>query len=367
MTRVGRVRWVAAAGVVVAGLVAGATASAHGEDIERPAPPTGRSDQPQPPPPGYGTPPPPGYVAPPPGYPPPAEGAEGGEGAEHEPRFLLGLDLVLGWGNVPFAVQNLPVNGNPNITYTGSDKTASNVQSFILDASAEVGHHVGIGLRVPFTFAGFMPNGSAARATTDFGNIELEGEYTPHLGRGLRLVAALGVALPTAQGDEIPAGLANAPSSAVDQTAYDRWSLARAAAFARGYEDNALFEPHRLGIIPKLGLAYEARGLSLEPYVKVENLVGTQTTLAQSYVGELVAGLRVGYWVQRQFQVALKGWVNVGYAGADEDKKTAAALEPQLVLRFGPVRPYAGVIIPLTGLPQDNSFLGVRVGVAGGF
>jgi hypothetical protein len=353
----------AAAAAATATTGVAATAFAHGaDDVERPAPPTGREGQPPappPPPPGYG------YPPPPPAYAPPAE--RPAEAAHEEERFMLGLDLVLGWGKVPFAVQNLPASGNPAITYTRSDQTQSNVQSFVLAASAEVREHLGVGVRLPFTFAGFTPDGSAARSTTNLGNVELEGEYSAPLGHGLRLVGALGVALPSAQGDEIPSTLNQTPSSQVDQTAFDRWSLARAAMSARGYEDNALFEPHRLGIIPKISLLYRLRGLSVEPFVKVENLVGTQTTLAQSYVGELVGGARVGYWVHRQFEVALKGWVNVGYAGGDEDKKTVFSLEPQLVLRFGPVRPYAGVILPLVGPPQDNSFLGVRVGVAGGF
>jgi hypothetical protein len=349
----------AAAAVVTA--VAGA-ARAHGaDDVERPAPPTGREGQPPPPP----APPPPGYA---PSTPPPAaaESAESTKEA-HEERFMLGLDLVLGWGKVPFAVQNLPSGGNPAITYSRADQTQSNVQSFIVGASAEVREHLGVGVRIPFTFAGFNPDGSAARSTTDFGNVELEGEYSAPIAHGLRLVGALGVALPTAQGDEIPATLNQTPSNQVDASALDRWSLSRAAMYARGYEDNALFEPHRLGIVPKVSLLFRARGLSIEPWVKVENLVATSTALAQSYVGELVGGVRVGYWVQREFEVALKGWVNGGFAGGDEDKHTVVSLEPQLVLRFGPVRPYAGVILPLVGPPQDNSFLGVRVGIAGGF
>jgi hypothetical protein len=288
--------------------------------------------------------------------------------AEHEePRHVLALDLVLGWGKVPFAVQNLPGAGNPAITYSRSDQTESNVQSFVLVGAVEVTEHVGVGLRVPFTFAGFSPDGSASRGTDAFGNVELEGEYTLGLGRNLRLVGALGVALPTAQGQAIPVGLSQQNAAYVDETAYDRWSLSRAAAFARGYEDNALFEPQRLGIIPQVRLSYRFRGLSIEPWVKVENLIGTSTLLDASYVGELVGGLRVGYWVREQFEVALKGWVNVGYAGADEDKTTAASLEPQLVLRFGPVRPFAGVIVPLAGPPSDNGFIGVRLGATGSF
>jgi hypothetical protein len=343
-------RWIAAAGIAAAALAVGSTASAHGEDVERPSPPTGREAETAPPAP-LGQP----------------EAGKTEAHHEEEERFAVGLDLVLGWGKVPFAVQNLPTSGNQAITYTRSDQTQSNVQSFILVASAEVAPHLGVGLRAPFTFAGFTPDGSAARSTTDFGNLELEGEYSAPVNRSLRLVGALGVALPTAQGDEIPDGLSQAPASSVNQTAYDRWSLGRAAAFARGFEDNALFEPKRLGLVPKIGVLYHARGFSVEPYVKVENLIGTSTTLAQSYVGELVAAVRVGYWVHKQFEVALRGWANVGYAGADEDKKTSVALEPQLITRFGALRPYAGVIIPLTGLPQDNGFFGVRVGLAGGF
>jgi hypothetical protein len=288
-------------------------------------------------------------------------------GGEHEDRYELGLDMVLGWGKVPFAVQNLPTTNAQALTYTRADQTPSDVQSFLLQGSAEVAEHVEVGFRLPFTFASFSPEGSVPRSATSLGNLELEGAYSVPLGRGLKLVAALGVALPTAEGQEIPAGLVNQSVSGADASAYDRWSLSRAAAFARGYEDNALFEPHRLGLVPKVALAYRARRLSVEPYVKVENLIGTSTLLDASYVGELVGGLRVGYRVLRHVEVALRGWVNVGFAGTADDKVTAAALEPMVAFPLGPVRPYAGVIIPLTGPPSDNGYVGVRIGLSGSF
>jgi len=297
---------------------------------------------------------------------PPGERAEGPE-VEHEDRFQLSLDMVLGWGNVPFAEQSLPTTGEQALTYTRQDQTPSDVQSFIFKASAELSEHAEVGFRLPFTFASFSPDGSASRSTTSPGNIELEGEYSVHLGPRLKLLGGLGVALPTAQGQEIPVGLANVPVSPADATSYDRWSLSRAAAFARGYEDNALFDPHRLGLVPRIALTYGAGGLTLEPYVKVENLIGTSTLLATSYVGELVGGLRVGYRVHRHVEVALRGWVNVGFSGTADDKVTAAALEPQLAFPFGSVRPYAGVIIPLAGPPKDNDFVGVRVGLTAAF
>jgi hypothetical protein len=273
-----------------------------------------------------------------------------------------GLDLVLGWGKVPFAVLNAPTGAQPVPNYTYADKVPSNVQSFILGAGLEVVEHVEVGARLPFTFAGFSPDGTPGRSATSFGNLELEGAYGGRVAEGLRLTGSLGVALPTSSGTELPPDL-NALATQVDQSGYDRWSLARAAAAARGFEDNALFEPHRLGFIPKVGLLYRNHGLSLEPYLKLENLISTSSSNTNSYVGELVGGLRVGYWVHKEFEVALRGWVNVGYAGGDDDKKTTVAIEPQAVLRFGPVRPYLGVIIPFTGPPGDGGFVGLRLGV----
>jgi hypothetical protein len=299
-----------------------------------------------------------------------AEAKEGeakeGEG-KHEEVGKVGLDLVLGWGKVPFAVLNAPTGAQPVPSYSYNEKVPSNVQSFILGGGVEVVENLEVGARLPFTFAGFSPDGSTGRSASSFGNLEVEGEYGARVAQGLRLSGSLGVALPTAQGTELTPDLQNAPATNVDQSSYDRWSLARAAAAARGYEDNALFEPQRLGIIPKVGLLYRNHGLSLEPYLKLENLVATSSTLANGYVGELVGGLRVGYWVHKQFEVALRGWVNVGYAGGDEDKKTTVAIEPQVVLRFGPVRPYLGVIIPFTGPPGDGGFVGLRLGAAVAF
>jgi hypothetical protein len=283
---------------------------------------------------------------------------------KRELKAMAGLDVVLGWGRVPFALQNAPASGQPYVTYSRSDGVTSNVQSLMLVGSMELFEHVGIGARLPLTFAGFSPNGSAGRSTESFGNLELEGEYTQHLARKMHLVGSLGLALPTAQGSEIPPDLNQTPAGQVDSTSYDRFSLSHAAAAARGFEDNALFEPNRLGIVPKVALVVRLHGWTIEPYVKVENLIGTSTELAAPYVGEFVGAARVGYWVQNRFELAVKGVVNAGFAGTSEDKKVAVALEPSAILRFGPVRPYAGVIIPLAGPPSENGFLGVHFGVA---
>jgi hypothetical protein len=297
------------------------------------------------------------------------EGRVEAKGAEE--RFTLSLDMVLGWGNVPFAAQNLPTMQTQALTYTYRDATPSDVQSFVIAGSVEVAKHLALGARLPITFATFSPDGSAARSTTSLGNVELEAEYGGRVmsagPSALSVVGSLGVALPTAQGDEIPPDLLGRDASSVDQNAYDRFSLNRAAALARGDEDSALFEPNRLGIVPKIALLYRGPLLSIEPSVKVENLVATSSSLEAPYIGEIVPAVRVGYRVRKVVELVLRSWATVRFAAASAERRASAAVEPSVALRFGAVLPYAGVILPLSGSPFDDSFFGIRLGVTGSF
>jgi hypothetical protein len=286
---------------------------------------------------------------------------------EGEGRFAVRLDLVLGWGKVPFAVQNLPTTGSQGITYSRSDDTPSDVQSFVLGGQFEATEHLGAGVRIPFMLGTFSPAGSAARSTTSLGNVEVEGELATSLGEHLKLVGALGVAVPTAQGEEIPSTLVDVPASSVNAGAYDRFSLARAAAFARGYEANALFEPGRMGLVPQLSLVYQGTRFGFEPYVKVENLIRTESSLEAPYVGEMVAAVRAAYRIHPLVEVAVRGWVNVGFAGTPDDKETTVAVEPDLIVSAKPIKGYAGVVVPLAGAPEEARFFGVRLGLSAAF
>ncbi len=302
----------------------------------------------------------------------PAPGAEeprptGGEGGEAAERGVVGLDVVLGWGNVPFAVQNLPTTGVQAITYSRSDATPSDVQSFVLTGRFDATEHLAVGARVPFTLGTFSPAGSAARSATSLGNVEFEGELETHLGSHAKLVGALGVALPTGQGDEIPATLVGVPASSVNPGSYDRYSLSRAAALARGYEDNALFETGRLGVVPKLALICRGPRFGLESYVKVENLIQAAGSLDTPYVGEVVAGVRLVYRLGAHVEASVRGWINVGFAGTPDDMKTAVAIEPDLAVSSGALRAYAGFVAPVVGPPADAGFLGVRLGLVVSF
>jgi hypothetical protein len=345
MTRA-RARGSAALAALALTMAAGRPARAHGDfDVDRPEPSTDAAG---------------------------ADALPDAARAKHDERTWLTLDLVLGWGRVPFAVQNLPGTGDPTLTYSRSDRTEASVQSLVAAGSTELGRGWGVGFLVPVTFATFSPAGSPSRGTSSFGNVQLEGSASAPLARVLRaqvlqLVSSLGLALPTAQGQEIPVGLLRQNAASVPENAYDRWSLSRAVVFARGYEDNGLFVPQRLGIIPKVGLLYRLHVLRIEPSVKVENLIATSSSLEATYVGQIVGALGVAYAVREPLEVGVRGWVAVGYAGTSDDRTSAAAVEPSVVLRFGSVRSYAGVILPLTGPPSDSGFVGVRLGLTASF
>jgi len=293
-------------------------------------------------------------------------GESDADGVEHR-RATVSLDLVFGWGKVPFAVQNLPTTGEQSLNYSRSDATPADVQSFLLGGTFGAGEHLELGLLVPFTLGTFSPAGSAARSTTSLENVELDGMWRARLGDRLELEARIGLVLPTAQGEEIPASLANAPASSVNPQSYDRFSLARAAAMVRGYEDNALFVPGRLGMVPELSLAYEGARFRFEPYVKVENLMRTDTSLDALYVGELVAAVRAGLRVGSHVELAARGWASVGFAGTPDDRTVAVAVEPDVLGLSGPLKGYAGVVVPLAGPPAQAGFFGVRLGLVFAF
>ena len=69
----------------------------------------------------------------------------------------------------------------------------------------------------------------------------------------------------------------------------------------------AQFDPS-LGTLQEIDITHAG---SITSDIKVENLVATSTSLANSYVGEFVGALRVGYWIQKEFELAVKAWFNV--------------------------------------------------------
>lgn len=293
---------------------------------------------------------------------------EGGEHKKHHDEHHVGtgsVDFVLGFGKVPLAIQNPAPSTGVLPTYSrGSSQITS--ESFVLGTAFHLLPHTAFGILLPMTFGQFHPNGNNTRGTGALGNIELEAEYERHMNHDMELFFVLGFSLPTAQGEEIPEDIDTRNNSQVDQSSYDKGSLQRAAAYSRGGEVNAFYEPKRFGINPKIGLNYKMGALTITPYLKVENLIATSSTLAHGYLGELVPSVRVGYRVGH-FEPALKLWAPIAFAGSDDDKKVGFVVEPQVVMHHGHIRPVLGVIIPVAGPAADPTNIGVRLAVAASF
>ena len=154
------------------------------------------------------------------GRPPGAEGGRSDQADESEDDaepIRIGLDFVAGTGKTSIAntAQPTQLEGMPANTIGSSQVTT---ESFIAAAGLEV-HHFEFGLRMPLTIGHINLADIPSRRTTAFGNLELEGAYLHELRPGLSLVYALGVTLPTAQGQAVPSsasGLSSNNSGVLD-------------------------------------------------------------------------------------------------------------------------------------------------------
>jgi hypothetical protein len=240
----------------------------------------------------------------------------------------------------------------------------------VLGTSFKLLPHTSLGVLLPLAWGQYSSSetGGDSRGTAALGAIEFEGEYERHLAPHMALEAAFGISLPTAQGSEIPENVTDLSGNAVNAPDYDKAGVNRSAALARGGENNALWEPKRLGFNPKVGVAYHMNELTLSGYLKMENLIATVSSVEHKYLGELVPGVRAGYRVG-MIEPALKIWANLAFAGTNPDeKKFGLSIEPQVVAHVGNIRPVVGVVVPVVGPGVDPfQFAGVRAGVAAMF
>jgi hypothetical protein len=282
------------------------------------------------------------------------------EEKEIEAEFTLGFDMVLGFGKSETITQNA---GAPNDFTYATARAQTTVESFLLSAGWEATHHLAFGVRLPLTHGTLFAPQADSRDVFAVGNLEVGGEWRFDLSEQLALFAELGVAIPTAQGSELPAAK-DIDNNNFSQETYDRHSINSFAAAARGWEDNALYETDHLGIIPKLKLEYHKDRIELEPYVKYESLIGTKDNLDRQYIGELVAGARFGVRVHDHVSVGVRAWTNIPIHN-EAGVETVGVAEPEIRLHFGPIMPYAGVILPFAG-PLDSPYtVGARFGITG--
>lgn len=272
---------------------------------------------------------------------PKSEGGEAAEPTAERKPIAVGLDFVYGFGK------------SSDLRNAAKQNDVS-VESFVLGGKYHKGA-LGFGLRIPYSL------GDVGVSTNALGNIELAGEYALELGPSTRLPIELAIAAPTASGDMFKLTDTAATASAAVNVA---------AAAARGFEENALFATHRLGIIPRVGLDYERGSILTGAYTKLElgvkiggeappgggNLAGLTT--------DWVTGAQFFYEIG-QFQLGARAWLAVLLKEAVNDdalSKAQFAVEPAARAKFGPARLGLSYIAPIGGrLSGDTSFGGIRL------
>jgi hypothetical protein len=303
-----------------------------------------------------------------------APGAEQGEhaaeGEEKEPDWEAGLDFVGGATSIDVLSEGRPTRVElPPANVPNSTRITS--LSFIPGLERHIGPKLTLGARIPIIDGDLRSRDNSADPRSVFmaGNLELEGRYQVLARRTWQLFGTLGIALPTGGGGEPPtdAEVAADPTKRFDYRKIDRWAAARAASFARGGYESALFEPGRFGIIPKVSALVKAGNLSLAPMVKVENLIDVTGDAKDKYVGEIVGGVRAGYLVAAHVEPALNAWVAATFTSTDEKDTTFVVAEPGVRFPFERIAPEAGVILPFVGHLWDDKTWGLRLAVTGEF
>jgi hypothetical protein len=291
-----------------------------------------------------------------------------------EKRGAAGADIVFGFGKTGGA--------------TGPDAVELSVVSFLIGAKYQFTPEVGARLRVPFATGKITYVGGAADKppfenlnegynAAAFGNIELAGNYTLSLGDATKLPLELAFAIPTANGDRFP------PPD--DQPRGRHYRINAAAQASRGLEEDALFAPHRFGIVPKGGIRYKAGAIDTDGFVKVPVLIkvggeavppqqpgaatfALNSTVIMSVVG---GGFHYGF-VENKIDVGTRAWFvvksneyyDVLYTGGGvtQPSKFQFVLEPQVRAHIGAVQAVLGFIWPIGGpLGGDQQVNGVRL------
>ncbi|HKQ68689.1 MAG TPA: hypothetical protein VJT73_05085, partial [Polyangiaceae bacterium] len=160
-----------------------------------------------------------------------------------------GLDLVFGFGK----------NG------TGDQALEFSVISFLLGGTYAVTPQLGVRLRIPFATGKVTGADAPSYNSSTFGNVELAGSYTLEMGESVKLPIELALAVPTGGGD------AFAPSD--DRASVRRYAVNTAARASRGLEEDALYSPHRLGIVPGVALRYRGGAIQTGAFTKVPVLI----------------------------------------------------------------------------------------------
>ncbi len=263
-----------------------------------------------------------------------------------------GLDMVFGWGN----------NGH------GTEAFDMSVVSFILSGSYQLTPVWGVRLRVPFATGKITEPPAAGYNAAAFGNVELAGSYRLELSERVRLPIELALTPPTASGVRF-----SQPDEMGSRRSY---RVNTAAQVTRGLEEDALFAPHRFGIVPKATIQYLGDSFTAAAYTKVPMLIraggedprppppGMPDYNIRSAVIQWLVGGEIHFGLlENKLDLGTRAWtallsneyIDVLATALVPPTKFQFVLEPQVRAFFGPVRAGIGFIWPIGGrLGSDN-------------
>jgi len=286
---------------------------------------------------------------------------------EEEPDWEVAADVIGGATTAdvlspgrPTRIEQPPLNM--------LDSTRITAYTFLFGVERHLGDRLTVGIRAPIVAATLASRTgiSEDRSVVLGGNIELEGSFVLARGKNWDLGVALGVALPTAGGTEPPsaAEVAADPAKRFDYKSIDVFAAAHAASATLGSYDSALFEPGNLGIVPQIYANIRISELTLTPTVKVENLINVTGDSDETYINEIVAGVRAGFHVTPAFEPGVHVWVRSLHqqAHSEDTSDTVGVVEPYMRFHLGGFQPGVSAILPFAGDLADAKTFGIRGG-----
>ena len=286
-----------------------------------------------------------------------------------EKPYGAGVDIVYGIGRA---------GGG---TETGSTPVEFKVASILLGVFYQADPKINARLRFPISNGS---NDTAATSATAAGNVELGMTYLTDGGKDTKIPLDIALLLPTASGDAFPP-----PEGNGRQRAY---FVNTAAQWSRGMEDDALFAPHRMSLVPKVSLRYASGGIATGGYVKMPLMIRvgggdpsqppanpSEDYTINSFVFQGVVGGDFRIDVSKnKVDIGTKAWLTFmtpeyitrNLDGSTPPSKVQFALEPQVRAAFGPLKTAFGVILPIGGRlagPDLHHVYGFRLSAVLGF
>jgi hypothetical protein len=278
----------------------------------------------------------------------------GDEADEHQPAVEVAMDVVVGSGRR---------------AATGEEEAQSvTAVSSVIEASYGSGaFHLGV--FVPFSQVTITRDEETPDTKTALGNLAFMGRYEREISPSASVLLGLTVAVPTAAGDRYAAIEGRAKAAEANE-----W-----AALTRAYAEDELFAPHRVCVVPAIGLerhneTFEFGGslkmpmLGLEGGSSPSGETGESTSpVAVEFIPAAYAFYRI-----RPAHLAFGASAYAVYFAIDEvravrreEPKFQPVFEPEARVLFERFRLAFGYILPIGGRlgGNDRQAGGFRVAV----